>query len=330
MINFNKENKADIEGLEILYRNVIKKESYASMGEIDGSGYSKDHYYRKIKTCKKRWGIDETLSAFHYYIITGEMETIKNLYLEKKETTESIGKKYAVTGNTISAWLKKAGIEVRQRGFESKIDQTIFDNITTEIQAYTLGLITADGNISDKGVTISITLTWSDKYILDQINEQLLSGLGNICESHKEDGNKKRAVLQFNGKKLKEALSCFGIVPNKSKQLTTLARNIPPELYHHYIRGLYDGDGVCSKQQNRVRIGFCGARKEFVQDYKDYMMNELKLNNNKLFNTGGCWQVSWSSLSNCTSFYKYIYKDATIFLGRKKIKLYNYVNTEVT
>ena len=47
---------------------------------------------------------------------------------------------------------------------------------------------------------------------------------------------------------------------------------------------------------------------------------------NKIFNTGGCFQCSWGAKTDIEKFYNYIYKDATIFLGRKRNKIYTYLN----
>lgn len=233
----------------------------------------------------------------------------------------------------VVSWLKRENVNIRDRGIISKINQTIFDNIDTEIKAYTLGLLTSDGNVQSKSSTITICLPNTDGYILEKINEELLSGLGNILVTHKED-EKPRKVLGFNGKHLKDKLAEYNIVPRKSYIIKELSTKIPEELYHHYIRGLFDGDGVCScetsHKKKKVRIGFCGHNRDFVENYRNFLINKLDMNQTKLFNTGGCWQCSWSSKKDLINFYNYIYKDATIFLGRKKKKISDYVNTEVT
>ena len=100
----------------------------------------------------------------------------------------------------------------------------------------------------------------------------------------------------------------------------------------HYIRGLYDGDGVCAKTNEYLRVGYCAYHKSFTKSYQEFLINTLGLKENKLFNTGNCWDCSWSKREDLEKFYNYIYKDATIFLQRKydKLKNYLYGNTEVT
>ena len=206
-----------------------------------------------------------------------------------------------------------------------RTDQHIFDMIDDEIKAYTIGLIAADGNITKRGGGISITLTKDDRYILDQILTELLDGQGHILESKKTTG-KYTVTLQFSGMALKNRLADFGVVPNKGILMDRLSTLIPEEYYHHYLRGLYDGDGICAKSNSRVRVGFCGANKDFVADYQSFFINNLGMARTKLFNTGGCWQCSWAKETDLRVFYDYIYKDATIFLGRKKHKLEKFLH----
>lgn len=322
-IEINNEN-------EKIFLNILKLyfedgKNYEEIGRILHK--SKDYIYNLVKVFKPKYNIGKIITKYNYYVITGEIKNIVDKY-NSGVSSEEIGKLYGVTDTTIRECLKKENIKIRDVGIVSKIEQNIFEEIDTEIKAYTLGLIMADGNVSTEGNTISITLTQDDSYLLEKINEELLSGKGNILLSHKED-KKPRAALQFNGKKIKKDLEKFNIIPRKSYNLSKLPTNISSELYHHFIRGLYDGDGVCSYYTShgnqKVRIGYCGLNKEFVEDYRNFLNKTINLKKNKLFNTGNCWQCSWGSLENLNDFFDYIYKDANIYLGRKYKKLKDFL-----
>lgn len=288
----------------------------------------KDYVYCLVKTYKKKYNLGKVITKYNYLCITGKIDDVINKY-QQGMSMATIGKIYKVTDRTVAGWLTAQQVPIRNAGIVSKIDQTIFDIIDSEIKAYALGLIMSDGNVSNIGNTISITLTQDDSYILEIINEKLLSGLGNILITHKEN-KKPRAVLQFNGKHIKETLSQYGIIPAKSHLLSELPGDIPECLYHHFLRGLYDGDGVCSYYTShkiqKVRIGFCAANQNLVQNYQDFFINNLSMNKTKLFHTGGCWQCSWGSKSDLTNFFNFIYKDATIYLGRKYKKLKDFLS----
>lgn len=317
--------------IKILEMNFEEGKSYAKIGQ-ELFGLGKDKPYSIVAAWKQELGLpkDQRWNKYWYYklIKPEKLQDMITLYRDGT-STEKIGKKYAITGNTVASILRQAGEIIHPRGVQSKTNQTIFQEIDDEIKAYSLGLITADGSV-DNNYMISITLTKSDSYLLEEINERLLGGSGTLLDTHTEDGDRSRVRLSFCGKALCEQLKLHGIVPRKTYTLKELSGLVPKELYHHYIRGLYDGDGACVRSNGRIRIGYSAGQKEFVQSYKHFLMSELDLNNNKIHNTGGCWQIFWGAKKDLIAFYNYIYKDATIFLGRKKIKLLNFLeNTEV-
>lgn len=317
------------EAKKVLYALTHGK-TYGEIAQEDGK--PKDYYYNLMKVYKPILGItDRTITKTTWFRYTGEIHEIARLYTEEKISTIELGRQYAVSERTIAECLIEEGIEIRPQGFESRTDQTLFDNLDNELACYVIGLITADGSITANNRSIYITQTCSDGYLLEQINERFLSGSGHIALIHKEDGDKARATLCFHGKHLCEALNKHNIIPNKTYILTELSSLIPQEYYHHYIRGLFDGDGVCSKMHDKIRIGFCAHEKTFVENYQQFLIQLLGMNQTSLFDTGNCWQVSWASKKDIIAFYNYIYKDATIFLRRKKEKIerYIYANPEV-
>ena len=174
----------------------------------------KDFIYCLIKTYKPILGITGVISKYDSLRLSGEILSVVKDYLLGKSTVD-IAEKYEVSDRTVVSWLLKEKVQIRDRGNISKINQAIFDNIETEIQVYTLGLITADGSVSKENATVTITLTQSDKYLLEIINNNLLDGLGHIALTHLED-EKPRCILSFNGKHIKERLKDFNIVYNKN------------------------------------------------------------------------------------------------------------------
>ena len=283
----------------------------------------------EMKNFKKDFGIapSEKYCASTYLRYKYKQEII-DAYLAGN-STKKIANFYGLSDDhLIAELLRSFGVEIRSTGYQSKTDQTLFKNITNEVEAYTLGLITADGNISVNYV-ISVTLTNSDLYLLEEINTKLLNETGHILHIPKKEANPVNK-LSFCGKQICNNLTSYGVIPNKSDSLIELAV-LPEPLMQHYIRGLYDGDGVCSSSAPYFRVGYCGKRQEFVKDFQMTLVNKLGVKENKLFNTGGCWDCSWGAKKDLIKIYHYLYNDATIFLSRKKDKLYNYLygNTEV-
>ena len=306
---------------EIFYKNAILRKSYKELSKEYDLHPSTICY--KIKKFKKDFGMkDDEIYCLQTYLRHFHGEEIKKDYLSGTSTIK-IAEKFGCNDHLIAKVLRDLGVEIRPTGYTSKTEQTLFRNITNEIEAYTLGLITSDGNI-DKNGTIRIFLTESDKYILEEINSKLLNGTGKLSIDKKQNA-KDVARLGFCGKAICKNLAQYNIVPNKSESLTNIYI-LPEELMNHYIRGLFDGDGVASKNGQYIRIGFCAKRKEFVESYQSFLCKTLFMRKNKIFNTGGCFQCSWGARTDIEKFYNYIYRDATIFLGRKKNKIYTYLN----
>ena len=297
---------------------------------------AKEYLVNKATLCKwmrnfkSEFGLSDTEKYCAYtYLRYKYKDDIINQYHDGKSTT-AIANFYGFSyDHMIAELLKECNVEIRPVGYSSRTNQSLFQDINSELSAYVLGLITSDGSIGTN-YSINIHLTESDRYLLEEINSRLYNNSGHIL-TEKKDTGKNVCRLSINGKQICENLKKYNVIPNKSYLLTNMA-SLPEELMPHYIRGLFDGDGVCAYNNPYLRIGYCAYRIEFVQSYQNFLVEHLNLNKNQLFNTGSCWQCSWGSRKDIEAFYHYIYDNATIFLSRKKDKIYSYLygNTEVT
>ena len=308
---------------EIFYKNAVLRKSYKELSKEYNLHPS--NICKKMKVFKKDFGMkEEEKYCLQTYLRYFHGEEIKEKYLSGIPTRELAKQFWTTDDHLIVCVLRDLNVEIRSSGYASKTDQTLFKEIRNEIEAYSLGLITSDGNIGRTG-TIRIDLTESDKYILEEIQSRLLNGSGNLSVDMQKNANPV-ARLSFCGKKICQNLAQYGVIPNKSDFLTNIYI-LPENLMNHYIRGLFDGDGIVSKNGHEyIRIGFCAKRKEFVESYQSFLCQKLFMRRNKIFNTGGCFQCSWGAKTDIEKFYNYIYKDATIFLGRKRNKIYTYLN----
>lgn len=306
----------------LFYQNAMLGKTYKILEKENGMGSGA--MYTNMKPYRGYFGIREKeIYCKMTYLRYKYGEEIKKKYLDG-QSTMSLAKEYNYSDTGIARLLESLDVVIRPCGYQSQTDQTIFSKIDTPEKAYVIGLLTADGSVNDKG-SITICLTETDKYLLEEINTKVLNGSGVIFLSHKED-KKPRAVLSFNGKQLCKDLAQFGIIPKKTYSLLSLSSKIPTELYSDYIRGLYDGDGVCSKSHGGIRVGYCAYNKAFTESYQNYLCEKLKMRKNKLFNTGNCWQCSWSAKHDLEKFYDFLYgNNPTLYLARKKQKLGNYI-----
>ena len=106
--------------------------------------------------------------------------------------------------------------------------------------AYAIGLIVSDGNLSPDGRHIHFTS--KDKELIEHFIAAL--GIPNQFIGRKaryQETDKRYFVVQFGDVLFYRFLLEIGLMPNKSRRLGRL--NIPDELFPHFFRGLFDGDG---------------------------------------------------------------------------------------
>lgn len=209
-----------------------------------------------------------------------------------------------------------------------------FQKIDTEAKAYFLGLMFADGCISNKVKNYQkcIRLSITDSQLIDDLYEY-------FPFFHKEEFdfskyNKNSQVqygLRKTSVKMFEDLVSNGLFERKSYENKIYLRipNIDMSLKHHFIRGFFDGDGsinISTKRPNGRRIEFCSVSRELIQEIYDYLKdNGIEFYNireksnpaQKLYTMEAC------KTEIVLKFYNFLYKDANVYLKRKFDKFQN-------
>lgn len=213
------------------------------------------------------------------------------------------------------------------------VDFSIFDKIDTADKAYFLGLFYADGYNNEKQGRIVIILQENDKKLLEVLsntffNNRPLYFLKKPTPKQIKKGNGDMQIINTG------AMYCLTIssrnMSNKMKEYgaphaKSLTIKFPywleENLWPHFIRGYFDGDGSCTKTKNRkngrfdYRIGiisnddFCKELNNVIGKYMDFQVKSHKHGKMYVSYIGGHRKVQ--------KFLDWIYKDATIFLERK-------------
>lgn len=198
------------------------------------------------------------------------------------------------------------------------INENFFDTIDSEIKAYLLGFITADGTINDTRKTpiLQVHISIKDVYII----ELLENYIGCTTKTYYTSTS---AAFRTTNAHLCKALEKYNIFPRKTghEKLSDVVLN--SDLSSHYIRGLIDGDGwICNTLINgthlRKSVGFCSSEQACVQ-MRNYFSTRL-----------GCYPVSvlkvkdknnykinYSSVDDVTKIVKFLYTNAGFYLYRK-------------
>ena len=246
-------------------------------------------------------------------------------YKTKPMTIKELCDKFNLCNVTIIKILNKYNIKRynRTKLFPPQLDEHYFENIDNEEKAYFLGLIVSDGCIYSQNIRssmVTITLQGCDKYILERFVKCIKSNK-NITS----DG-RGCSEIQILSDIMVNDLRKYGLFENKSLH-TIFPKNLPKDLYCHFIRGLIDGDGSISfyNRQNRCchvkAIRFCQGNKKFVEDFIKFLHDNI---GTKMINVyqekENLWSCAYRANSDMILLINYLYKDATIYLTRKKEK----------
>ncbi len=276
------------------------------------------------------------------HITRAQKEEIVNFYKTRPMTQEEVAKKFNVSLPSVIKILKEYRVRIYNKVqlFSPNLNEHYFDKIDTEEKAYFLGLIITDGCVhKTKGrqPLVSLSLQESDKYILERFKTA-------IC-SNKTITNDGRGCANINilSRIMVESLRQYGVHERKSLH-TTFPQNVPQKLYPHLIRGILDGDGSVSFYARRGRkchvkaIRFCQGNEKFLKDLVDCLYNNcgaIKINTYQ--EKDSLWSIAYRKDDSMIRIIQYLYKDATIYLTRKKHlcdlicnEIIKYGNTEIT
>lgn len=230
-----------------------------------------------------------------------------------------------------------------------------FDNIDTELKAYFLGLIYADGAIvsnKNRQKQLIISLQEDDGYILEtlcnEITPQRKITIANPPSVIKNNW-KKRAVYKVSSDQICDSLIKLGCGPRKSivgMQFPVLKKELIP----HFIRGFFDGDGCIynkvvsntyvrktayilknpfkPKYQRRIVIGctdkiFMKTIEKYLSLYgisKFYWQSRVRTNRIYILNIERQQDVQ--------KFYDYIYQNASLYFKRKYEKFSKTISSQ--
>lgn len=225
---------------------------------------------------------------------------------------EAIRKKYKVHSSTLNNIFYSYGIEkVRKR--KRAVNKDFFETIDTEEKAYWLGFLFADGYNDERRGYIEVALASKDKEHLEKFKQAIES------EHPIADRLIKKSLvvrLMFCSRKMSNDLASHGCVQAKSLILE-FPDSVPEELVHHFIRGYFDGDGSVSVnlEKGTYSVSVLGTKK-FLNQLRSY----TNLSMTKYDQKGEAFALRYGGRQNLLKIYDYLYKDATIFLDRKREK----------
>lgn len=167
-----------------------------------------------------------------------------------------------------------------------------FDCIDTPEKSYFLGFIYADGWVSlhqrsnhdSINYEFGMQLQRGDSYMLDALNSAL-GGVHKITENENCSviaGNNHvshtySSVLRVYSKPLVEALVRLNITPNKT--YSRLYPNVDDDLFCHFLRGYFDGDGcIYASKSQMPQVHFTAFGDAFLQHVRRQLVRLYGIN----------------------------------------------------
>jgi len=246
-------------------------------------------------------------------VLEPHKKDIIDKYLEGN-SCQIIADIYNSNSSSILNILKENNVE-RRSPEESKriysLDINFFDSIDSEEKAYFLGFLYADGNVSSTSNAIRLELKSSDRDILEKLN-------GAINSNNPLHDSNGMSCLRIHSKHMKESVIRLGLVPRKT-HILTFPEWLNPPLYSHFIRGYFDGDGSISHNSITDTYTFSLAgTKEFLSRVQEILIKECNLNKVSITSAKTISILAYGGSKQLLRIRDFLYKDATIFLDRKK------------
>lgn len=195
--------------------------------------------------------------------------------------------------------------------------------IDSQEKAYLLGLIYADGCIYSSSNGTNICTNIIDENWLIKIHK--LFPFYNLNR-----GSTNTIQLQKTDKNLYEHLLQHGMLPKKSSINRELLKfpKLTRNLYSHFVRGFFDGDGSVYKQKkNNIKVEIGCTSFAFTSELLKYLYDQeincslTRMPKGKGKRTIDFYRIYTGSYKESRKFADLIYKDANIWLPRKREKL---------
>lgn len=247
-------------------------------------------------------------------------------------TNKELTKKYNLHRCTIQTVLLRNDVKLKPLSETARkhqlINENYFNIIDSEEKAYILGLLYADGNIRYNG--FEITLMEIDKEILEKLSiiiyNKIVLGYRRAKKYRTESKyiSKPQYRLTVISNIMKNDLINHGCVQAKTFKIRfPLLAN---DLYRHFIRGYFDGDGCFSipKRQPNTAVVHITSNIQFCDELAEYIKKTIDVSVKSQIRYKNIGAVRLNNTKQVIKFMNWLYVDSTIYLARKHNKFENF------
>jgi len=186
-----------------------------------------------------------------------------------------------------------------------------FDVIDSEEKAYILGFLTADGYIGP--ASIEISLSPDDIDILRKIKAALGRGtLVTKAPSRNQNGKTTRCRFWYGSTPMVQSLEQRGL---RSPKPNPPFQNLDGSFLHHYVRGLFDGDGWILGTARNLKAGITGGSlivHGVARAWGNVLQRAVRIRPNNTILSADVYDTT-----DVKQLLFWMYSDASIYLDRK-------------
>jgi hypothetical protein len=253
--------------------------------------------------------------------------TFRKMYLDDHLSIGSIAEKMGCSISKVQKYLEREGLtrtNLDSKKLLSKLmhpNSTFFDAVDTEEKAYWLGFFYADGYLANNGSTLKIDLSVRDVVHLQRF--------ANIFQTkvriYKRSPDKRNGKVYASARCSITCTYLWGALIEKGvQQGNTLSEDIsifehiPENLMHHFVRGIFDGDGsVYRHKSGGLGFSLVGSN-PFMEHLRGVLVASVGLSVTKLGKMGKLTHLRWKGNGASECFKNWLYRDATVWLERKR------------
>lgn len=289
------------------------KENY-TIYNIDNISWKLSRNRNAIKTKACKLGLTNnqewTFEEINYLLKNHQNQTKAEIALHLNRTETAVSVK-----------MSKLGLILPKYHY----DRSFFKNINTEEKAYWLGFMYADGCVHvthtpTYSAEVCIKLYTGDFEHLKKFNKCLNGNIPvtfdeNICSFNNK--TQKSCSIRCYSVEMAEDLISHGCIPNKTFFIEL--PQLPTELYRHFLRGYFDGDGCISLRSNKrkdLKIDYCSASKKILEQIRELLF-QFEIKSYIVDEKKSTYRLIIGGLKNVDNMVHFLYDDATIYLDRK-------------
>lgn len=215
---------------------------------------------------------------------------------------------------------------------EFYLNDEFFEIVDTEVKAYWLGFLYADGNVSHINLCMALQRGDEDhlvRFLKDLDSEYHVNRHDSSYMYKGETKMRYVSSIAISSLKITQDLIKLGCTPRKTFNLAfPTSDQVPNHLLHHFIRGYFDGDGCIF--WSKTKRGGLDKSLDFVSSdqFISSLKTSLEINAGMVkshlqphASTKGITYLRYKSYEEIGKMYQYLYRDATVFLARKKTKM---------